>query len=549
MAPGPDDIDLQCQALSDLADLESTLGHKTDSKENSDRAVAMAEKGASQRVKARALESQALALLYAQEPLTALDRLHPAKTLLTPNEVEELGSYFLYSGFADLTVNKTARALDDTILAHDTWQKAGDVYGVARANAALGLLWTTLGEPTRARAALNAAIATFRKIGDVEHQAVALNSLAVLSQAKGDHDRSREYFRHARRLFAGIGDLVGEIGAMNSEADVLRSLRRFKGAENIYRSVFKLLDKDESGLYRPGAYLHLADIYASAGRWPEAEEAYQKALSLRQERNEELTSSEVLFHLAAFYKSRERYQDAIQLLHRALDLSGAAERPDQVAQVHFELAGIYRNLAQLDSAQGEIESAIHTIESQRNKLDDSESRAFYFSSVHSYCQLYIDILMDLYRQTGGEYAVRAFQAAEKIKVRSLLDVIDCRRSPSDPAAGNADTGARVVGQAAPCDADALRLHAIQDSIRGDHAILLEYAQGSGGKHGYLWVVDENGISVEDITDLTRLQPPPGNDLDAMTAMIPRGTESPLETSARFNRTKISYPRAAATPPH
>src|SRR5258708_23644309 len=64
MVTDPDDIDLQCLALSDLADLESTLGHKTDSKENSDRAVAMADKGASQRVKARALESQAPARLY-----------------------------------------------------------------------------------------------------------------------------------------------------------------------------------------------------------------------------------------------------------------------------------------------------------------------------------------------------------------------------------------------------------------------------------------------------------------------------------------------------
>src|SRR5258708_18074270 len=132
MATGPDDIDLQCQALSDLADLESTLGHKTDSKENSDRAVAMAEKGASQRVKARALEPQALALLYAQQPLTAVNRLHPAKTLLTPNDVEELGSYFLYSAFADLTVNQTTRALDHTILAHDTCQNAAAVYGSAR---------------------------------------------------------------------------------------------------------------------------------------------------------------------------------------------------------------------------------------------------------------------------------------------------------------------------------------------------------------------------------------------------------------------------------
>ena len=534
------DIDLQCIALSDLADVESTLGHKTDSLEDSERAVRLAEKGASPRVRARAWESQALALLYDSQPLEALERLQSAKLQLTAEEPEELGAYFLYSGFAHLTVNKTPQALDDTLDALAIWRKAGDVSGMARANAALGLLWATLGEPAKARTALNAAGSAFRAIGDVEHEAVYLNSLGTLSAADGDHRRSREYFHGARNKFARLGDLVGEIGAMKSEAEELKALGKPDAAENIYRLVFKLIEKDESGLYRGGALLQLGDMYASSGRFQEAEDFYKQALRLREKQKQEVTRSEVLFHLADFYKKRERHEDALQLLRQALD--SAAERPDKAAQAHFELAGIDRNLARIDSARAEIEDAIRTIEAQREKHDDSETRAFYFSSVHSYYQLYIDILMDLYKERGGDYAVRAFEASEKSKVRSLLDVIDCHHSPAAPP----DADAHRAGMEAPCDAHALKLSEIQAALRGDNAVLLEYAQSGDGKHGYLWAVDENQILVKELPDFNRLNSLTRKVLDDVTARIRRGSETTLTTSARVIRARRSFKGDAAT---
>src|SRR5205807_897217 len=49
MSAAPDDIDLQCLALSNLADVDSTLGRKEDSIANSDKALAQAKLSTSER--------------------------------------------------------------------------------------------------------------------------------------------------------------------------------------------------------------------------------------------------------------------------------------------------------------------------------------------------------------------------------------------------------------------------------------------------------------------------------------------------------------------
>src|SRR5262249_2921413 len=103
----------------------------------------------------------------------------------------------------------------------------------------------------------------------------------------------------------------------------------------------------------------------------------------------------------------------------------------EVARIYYELALIHRRLNRLQEARAAIEKTIEIIESQRVKIANFDSRAVYFSSVHEYYALYIQILMLLDRKNPEQgFEQLALEASEKSKVRALLDLFNASQEDS-----------------------------------------------------------------------------------------------------------------------
>src|SRR5262249_9181493 len=113
----------------------------------------------------------------------------------------------------------------------------------------------------------------------------------------------------------------------------------------------------------------------------------------------------------------------VTLLKDALQLKESTEQIEDVARIHYEMARIYRHQHRLNEARDESEKTIQIIESQRLRIARFDSRAQYFASVHQYYSLYIQLLMALYDlNSEPKFMQLAFEASEKSKVRSLIDL-------------------------------------------------------------------------------------------------------------------------------
>ena len=119
------------------------------------------------------------------------------------------------------------------------------------------------------------------------------------------------------------------------------------------------------------------------------------------------------------------YQQALQMLDEAQALREQSGEIEDLARIQYLRARIYLRLNDLEKARSEIEKPIAIIESQRLRIAKFDSRAQYFASVHEYYSLYIQVLMALDKlHPDQKYAQLAFEAAERSKVRSLLDLLE-----------------------------------------------------------------------------------------------------------------------------
>src|SRR5262249_9837198 len=132
----------------------------------------------------------------------------------------------------------------------------------------------------------------------------------------------------------------------------------------------------------------------------------------------------VLIHLGQLQASQKKYPQAITSLDLANTLKTETGQVERIAKIQYELASVYLRMNRLQDALAAIEKTIDIIEKQRVSISQFDSRASYFASVHQYYALYVQILMLLeQQQPGAGFAEKAFDASERSKVRSLLDLV------------------------------------------------------------------------------------------------------------------------------
>ncbi len=218
--------------------------------------------------------------------------------------------------------------------------------------------------------------------------------------------------------------------------------------------------------------------------------------------------------MAQLQVKQEKYSQAISSLERARELKGGEAgketgtgQIEAVARINYELAYIYRRLNRPADALRAIEKTIDIIEKQRLTISSFDSRASYFASLHQYYGLYIQVLMMLHAQDPkGGFAQKAFAAAEKSKVRSLLDLLttSSQNAPCKELLKKQleevdapDAGAsRLAATPAAVDGSTVTLEQTQEEIGSDGTVLLEYALGD--EKSYLWVIDQKQVVAHEL---------------------------------------------------
>jgi len=228
------------------------------------------------------------------------------------------------------------------------------------------------------------ALKLWRVAGDRAQEARTLNNIGLVYSALGEKQKALDYYNQALPLARAVGDRV-------QEATTLSNIGR----------VYDALGEKQKGL----DYLN-------------------QALPLRRTVGDRAEEAATLSNIGGVYDALGEKQKALDYFNQALSLARAVGDRAGEAMVLGSIATAERDRGDLLDARTHIEAALKIIESLRTEITSLELRASYFSTVQSYYELYIDILMRLHEQHPGEgYDRLALAASERGRARSLLETL------------------------------------------------------------------------------------------------------------------------------
>jgi CHAT domain-containing protein/tetratricopeptide (TPR) repeat protein len=544
LALGGSDPDLRARALSHMARTEAFIGHSDQAENYSKLALGLNDKVSSKRTQAEVQEARGETLFWNSDARGSIEFLARADDLYGEARDDDGRALALLMMAFAVDRGDRPKALQLARQALQLWHEIGNDYGEAQVRALLAHLSVTAGHYETALCNCALALKTFQKAGDRDNAATVLNTMGYLNLQTGDPQNALANYLQAQASFAAAGDQLGEPLATAGRGAALTALKRYPQVVSLYEASLLSAQKARNPELIASAQEKLGGVYELQRQYEKAESLYGLALDGYRKVPNPLGEGAVLIRMALIDREKREYPEAIALLQQARQLKEKSSQVEYLAQIDYELASIYLRLGRLEEAHQAIQRTIDIIDSQRLKMSNFDSRASYFASVHNYYSLYIELLMLLnVRNPQGKFAVKAFEASERSKVRSLLDWLagSNQNAPCKELLKQQEETADAV-PALPETSRPLKADQIQAEIAGDDAVLLEYALGD--EKSYLWVVSGEQTSWHELPSGSRLNQLVLDYRRATTALQPTAASNDAYL-ARVRRAKKDFERSGA----
>jgi len=491
----------RCAAMSRIARSYATTGALALAERRSGEAWKLCQ-SLGEKAEAEALEARGETLDFSGKHGESAELFARAVQLFAKvNDDNARGESLLMLAFALYANGKQEEGLEAAVQALEVWKALKDTYGLARVRAALGIFAITKGEFEAAQCNYQIAEPLLHTLGNRDEEGSVLNGLGYVSRETGDWQKSLEYYRRASAAFVSVPDLLGQHEAMTGMGKALLASKRYDEVRPHYAAELRLARKSGDIALVASSLGDTAALYEAQGKYAVAESFYRRTLEAYQGAKHLYGEGDTLLQLGRLQALRGKYPEALELLEQANGLKEKTGQIEEVAKVQYEMARVYQSLGRLEEAKSSIERTIDIVEQQRITISQFDSRASYFGSVHRYYAQYIDLLMMFHKQNPARgFDKKAFEASERSKVRSLLDLLttSAQDASCDELLGKQLERAnrRPARELLTKSSDellppTLTLDQVQTEIEDDGTVLLEYALGES--RSYVWAVDRNRI--------------------------------------------------------
>jgi CHAT domain-containing protein len=439
------------------------------------------------------------------------------------------------------------------------------------------------------------AQAIFHGVGDREREAATLSNLGNVELNLAESDKALEYSQRALQLQRAAGDKPDEVNTLVQMGTVRQSQGQLADALKLYEQAIELA-RSIGDHWREGkALLLLGSALVTNGEPQKALEQLQQSLKLLQAADDKRNEGVALRTLGQAYAAMHQPEQALASYQQALPILQAVGDRNYTAQTLMGIAQVESDQGHLSEARKHAEEALSLVEQVRAKAGAQEDRASYFATQQSIGEFYIDLLMRMHKQDpAAGYDAEAFQAAERERARSLLEMlaesrVDIRQGV-DPKlvqreheiAGLLNSNAqrlltlrgpgtqekaatlkKEIGDlesesqqvelaihknspqyAAMTQPQPLTLKEIQQQVLDSDTVLLEYALGE--EHSYLWAISASSLKTYELPKRSEIEKSVREVVDLLSA---RGTyvssELPQQKKARIARADARLPQAAA----
>jgi CHAT domain-containing protein/tetratricopeptide (TPR) repeat protein len=416
---------------------------------------------------------------------------------------------------------------------------------LAEAESLLGVgdSYVALGELQKALECFNQCLLILRSARDKHGEMSALHGIARIYWYLGEPQKALEYYGPVLEERRKTGDRRGEGVITRVIGDCYASMGQQRKALEHYTQALPLHQAAGDQIGEAVTVSVIGQSYVLLGDPQKALEYFKRALNLQREMKDRRGEALTLSHIGGSYSLMRKPEEALSCLEQALALHRQfGDRINEIGTLQ-RIARIERDQGRLELARNHTEAALNIIESLRSKLISQELRTSFSASKQDYYSFYIDLLMRMHQaQKSSGYDVLAFQASERARARTLLEILTESRADirqgvhpallererslqqqlnakaerltrllSDKHAEDQEAAARkevedllaaneeIEGEirakspryAALTQAQSLSLNEIQNQVLDKDTLLLEFALGED--QSYLWAVTPTSI--------------------------------------------------------
>jgi CHAT domain-containing protein/Flp pilus assembly protein TadD len=449
----------------------------------------------------------------------------------------------LFKGYIAGGIGEPEKAVAEISQALSLYQAMADKSGEGLCLTALGLSHSSKREEERAIKLHREASAIFRTVGDRQSEAITLNALGQAYEFLSDYPMALKNYQQALRLFEDNGSLDFASVSLFKVARVYRLAGDFGRALKYYERCLTLSRAAKKRRTEANALNDVALVYASQGSREKTVRQYRKILKFYAAISDRRGQGMALNNLGDFLLRLGRKKEALDSYKQALHVSEQTGDQELLTSTLYNIARADRDLGALEDGLSHIKQSIKIVEDLRTNVASPDFRTSYFAGVRKQYDLWIDILMQLDRRRPGQgFAAAALLASERARARSLVELLtesraDIRQGADPqllkrehelqgllrsqaqyqmevsfraPNSAEAEEVKRQIDQLrskyqeieaqlrdenprflALTQPASLSLEQIQDELRDEDTILLEYALGE--ERSYLWAVTANSL--------------------------------------------------------
>ena len=339
----------------------------------------------------------------------------PVSSRLESKILTAMGSLYLRLG-------ESTRALELFLSALDLERSNGDRNDEAVTLWNLCVYYRMHGEWQRAIEFNRQMLSIYQELHSKAGISYAFRELGAAYQDWGMNDRALDYLKRALELSREVGDRVGEAIVLKRIGSLQLEQNEIESAIDAYLQALRLY---ETAIHYEAAsvLIELGRAYMLAGKLDPALDFVEASLQMNRGAGKNVEAN-ALRSLADIHLASGDAAQALACYHEALTLYRSISSPAGEASVLFASAKAQAQIGRFDDAQREIQAALTIVESLRTSVISRELRTSYFASVREMYDFQIDLLMRRHRaEPAGGFDVAAFQASERARARSLLEVL------------------------------------------------------------------------------------------------------------------------------
>jgi tetratricopeptide (TPR) repeat protein len=244
----------------------------------------------------------------------------------------------------------------------ETFERVGDVHGMAQTWSNLGLVYADKGEWDRAIEMYERSLQGLERVGDVHGMAQTWGNLGSVYLQKGEWDRAIEMYERSLETKERLGDVYGMAQTWANLGSICLRKGEWDRAIEMYERSLQGLERvgDVHGMAQTWGNLGL--VYYRKGEWNRAIELYERSLEIKERVGDVHGMAQTWANLGMVYHREGEWDRAIEMYERSLETKKRVGDVHGMAQTWSNLGLVYADKEEWDRAIEMYERSLQGLE-------------------------------------------------------------------------------------------------------------------------------------------------------------------------------------------